>query len=129
MPSGQSHAWVATYATVYLSAYNALVFLDRDDHGEHDAIPIRVYDIDSGNLYTAGIIEDISGGNGQFGFRNVAVECYPKSNEIAVSYDEKLPNNIKLLGNTQDANSKINNLILRVYKTGAGYNITFDTMY
>lgn len=128
VPAGQSHAWVATYATVYFPMFNALMFLDRDDHGEHKSIPVRIYDIDGGTLHTAGVIEDITDGSHTFGFRNVAVLCYPKSNEVAVSYDAKTPNYNKLLGNTNTGN-RINNLVMRIYKNGTDYSITFDTVY
>ena len=128
VPTGQPHAWVATYATVYLPMYDALLFLDRDDHGEHTEIPVRIYDIATGTLHTAATIADITGGEHTFGFRNVAVLCYPKSNEVAVSYDKNTPNYNKLLGNTNTGN-RINNLIMRIYKNGTDYSLIFDTVY
>ena len=128
IPSGQSHAWVATYATVYLPMFNALLFLDRLDNplGNPPSIPIRIYDIEEGQLYTVSTICPIAS-DLQFGFRNVAVECYPKSNEIAVSYDAQTKNNNKMLGNS--ALSRINNVVMRIYRNSNGYSMTFDTVY
>jgi len=122
---------IATYANIYLPMYNAILFLDRDDGGKNTRLPVRVYDIDTGTLYTAGYVYPYNHAAGtilQFGFRNVSVLCNPRSNEVPVSFNAKHNNNIKLFGNASYENTKINNLILRVYKNGSGYSITFDTL-
>ena len=117
---------IATYTTVFMPCFNCLVMLDRDDSGIHSSVPVRVYDIESGNLYTIAEMTPLSSGVNT-GFRNVAVTCYVKSNEIVCSFDKKLLNYNKLLGN--NLTSRINNLVLRIYKNGSSYAVDFDTVY
>jgi hypothetical protein len=105
---------IATYTTVYMSAHNCLMILDRDDGGNHPKIPVRVYDIPSGNLYTVAELLPITSG-AMAGFRNVAVTCYTKSNEVTCSFDKHLLNNNRMLGN--NSTNRINNLVMRLYKS------------
>ena len=102
---------IATYSNVYLECFNAILFLDRDDEGTMDYIPLRIYDIDRQQLYEVANIYPSS--TGLYGFRNECVTIYPKGNQVVVSFGLNYPNRLKILGNGDGGG--INNLILNVF--------------
>lgn len=117
---------LATYSSVYLPLLNAIVFLDRDDEGDHEYIPVNLYDIDNDTVHELAKVYR-SGDSGLYGFRNEAVTRVSQDNVIAVSFGINYRNNIALLGNS-DA-YQINNILMRVCKVADKYTISFDSIY
>lgn len=131
-PDTSGSRYVATYASVYLSCYDAILFLDRCDNDDGIVyLPVCVYDLETGELSEVGRIYPADDATYPFiGFRNTAVMLFPRDNKIAVGYDLYYANYNKLLGNegTHTFATQVNNLIMTVIKSGEAYKLTYDTV-
>ncbi len=125
----ETGAHIATYSNVYLECYNAILFLDRADTDSVSHVPIRLYDIEAGQLYDVAKFYPLAPGYGGVGFRNEAVLIYPKDNKVVVGWGKNYRNFNKALGNTTNVSKHINNMILTITKNHSGYKITYDTVY
>lgn len=122
----------ATYATIYLKSIEALVFLGRVDVSGDHTLPIDVWDIKAGTMHRLDVL-DHNGKSNQYGFRCECFEFYPRGNQLICGFSRGISNNlyanhIKLLGNTQQAGQKVNNLVLNVNRVGADFSVTYDTI-
>lgn len=116
---------LATYSTVYLQKYNALMMLDRDDDGVHSGIQLRVYDIDTDSMYIAATVTPTRS-NSLWGFRCEAVELYPTGNEVVISFGRNYENRINVLGNAGGGVlNQVNTMRIRLIKDARGYRADF----
>lgn len=122
----------ATHATIYMKAINCLVFLTRADQSRA-SIPIEIYDLKTGVLKTIDTIYGIDGAVSQLGFRCECFEYVPRGNEIITGFSEQVgvssyQNIMGLLGNTNDRNKRVNNLIVRIDRVGDEFFVSYDTV-
>lgn len=127
----------ACYGCVYLADLGLIVMMDRNDGGS-PSLTLRAYDIDAGEIVTLGIIP-ATDETASSGFRTKFVEWYPTGNSIKVGFNAKSgalgpdTNTMAILGNQGGASgngsTRINNLLMYVYKHGTSYGLRFDTAY
>lgn len=125
-----SYSGVATYSTCYIPAINCLLFLDRADT-ICDSMPLFVYNITSKEVIQVDTINFFNERYG--GFRTECSQLYTTDNSIIVGFgyttfeisDNR--NNMKLLGNT-DTDCNIRNMVIRLFKEGNTFTVTYDTI-
>lgn len=127
----------ACYGCVYLADVGLIVMMDRNDVGGVN-LTLRAYDMDSNEIVTLGIIPTTAE-TARSGFRTKFVEWYPTGNSIRVGFNAKSgavspdTNTMAVLGNqggtSGNGSTRINNLIMYVYKRGTSYGLRFDTAY
>ena len=135
---------VATYGCVYLPGYNALMLMERADHGTATSMPIRIYDITENEVYELGTLYPANPNTSTknyLGFRTRFCQWYPRDNVINFSWHLKRSsnfqsgdgiNNNKLFGNRGSktrSNVNINNGYLVIYKDNGIYRMTMGTRY
>lgn len=119
---GDRYLRLATYSTVYLRKYNALLLLDRDDDAVHNAIQLRVYDINEDKMHIAGEIRPTRA-HALWGFRCETVEIYPEDDEVLVSF---APRYEKLFSPPAGSDPDLNEfaVTLKVTRTDTTYRVT-----
>ncbi len=133
-PSEQQSQYIATYATIFMPDFNALLILDRIDTNNPSLsttkIPVRVFDINGNQLYIAGYIERAQQAHSQIGFRTEAITLTPRNNVITMSFSTNYPNHMRILGNADGGTMKtqVNTVELYLHKNADGYNIDYDVI-
>lgn len=127
----------ACYGCVYLPDLGLIVMMDRNDGGS-PSLTLRAYDMDSGEIVTLDTIASTAS-DAHSGFRTKFVEWYPTGNSIRVGFNAKSgavspdTNVMAVLGNqggtSGNGSTRINNLLMYVYKHGTSYGLRFDTAY
>lgn len=121
-----------TYASIYMPAINAIVFLGRED-GTGNNLPIDLLDLNDDSFHTIDTLTSVGGGNMRFGFRCECFEYIPRGTDFICGFSYSLAsggyiNNIGLLGNTLDNNYKVNNLKVTVNRLPSGFTIDYETV-
>lgn len=128
---------LATYGSVYIPEYNALLLLERVDNITVTSMPVRLYDIGTNTLHTIATLETASGNPVHLGFRTRFCEWYPKKGVVNLAWHLRGTsigsvgyNQNKMFGNqgTPDTVNNINNAYLRVTKDGS-YGLVIGTRY
>ena len=130
----------ACYGCVYLQALNAVVMMDRIDNNGGSTYNWYCYDIDTQAVKLIGTINAVgSVTNAHLGFRCKFVDWYPRSNAILTGFSPRSGSanpdtNVNALcgnggGVTGSGETRINNLILHVYKSGAEYSYRAETLW
>ena len=127
----------ACYGCVYLEDVGLIVMMDRNDVGGVN-LTLQAYDMDANEIVTLGIIPTTAE-TARSGFRTKFVEWYPTGNGIRVGFNAKSgavspdTNVMAVLGNqggtSGNGSTRINNLLMYVYKRGTSYGLRFDTAY
>lgn len=118
---------LATYATVYMPRYNALLLLDRDDgDGNHGAMDVRIFDLENGTCHVAAKVYPLPGNTTTWGFRCETVTTCPQGDDIVVSFGRNYPNRMTVAGNlSSSVFYQVNTLVLHVSKSQSSYNVEF----
>ena len=130
----------ACYGCVYLQALNAVVMMDRIDNNGGSTFNWYCYDIDAQAVKLIGTINAVgSVTNAHLGFRCKFVDWYPRSNAIMTGFNPRSGSanpdtNVNALcgnggGVTGTGETRINNLILHTYKSGAEYSYRAETLW
>lgn len=127
----------ACYGCVYLEDVGLIVMMDRNDVGGVN-LTLQAYDMDANEIVTLGIIPTTAE-TARSGFRTKFVEWYPTENNIKVGFNAQSgavspdTNVMAVLGNqggtSGNGSTRINNLLMYVYKHGTSYGLRFDTAY
>lgn len=136
IPLGQVNKQ-ACYGCAYLADLGLVVMMDRNDGGS-TSLTLRAYDMDSGEIVTLDTVASTAS-DAHSGFRTKFVEWYPTGNSIRVGFNAKSgavspdTNVMAVLGNqggtSGNGSTRINNLLMYVYKHGTSYGLRFDTAY
>ena len=133
-PNESASQYIATYATVYIPAYNVLLILNRIDTNNPDlsttSIPVLVYDFNDSTLYTAGYVTRAKTAHSQIGFRTEAITFTTRDNKVVCSFSAKYPNHNKMLGNAdgETRSTQVNTIEMTLHKLSNGYSINYDVI-
>ena len=133
-PNESASQYIATYATVYIPAYNVLLILNRIDTNNPDlsttSIPVLVYDFNDSTLYTAGYVTRAKTAHSQIGFRTEAITFTTRDNKVVCSFSAKYPNHNKMLGNADGETraTQVNTIEMTLHKLSNGYSIDYDVI-
>lgn len=121
-----------TYATIYLKKINALLFLGRKD-GASPSVPVDLWDLSNGTFHTIDNIPTVGGVDSTLGFRCECFEYIPRGNDVVCGFSKSVGpggylNTLGLLGNTQDAQRKVNNIKITVDRVGNEFSINYSTV-
>jgi hypothetical protein len=133
-PNESASQYIATYATVYIPAYNVLLILNRIDTNNPDlsttSIPVLVYDFNDSTLYTAGYVTRAKSAHSQIGFRTEAITFTTRDNKVVCSFSANYPNHNKMLGNADGETraTQVNTVEMTLHKLSNGYSIDYDVI-
>lgn len=121
-----------TYATIYLPKIDALLFLGRHD-ASRVSVPIDLWDIKNSRFVRVGTLPSTANAPAPLGFRCESFEYIPRGNDVPCGFSRSLgpggyANYIGILGNTQNANKKVNNIIITVERVGEDFTLCYDTV-
>lgn len=129
---------LATYGIAYLPEIKAALLLDRADQTVRE-MPLRIVDLEAGELHTITTIKSVNNGLANLGFRTRFSEWYPRGCVIRIGFDTRRTsslnnaiNNNSVFGNKADGangTKNINNLVIGVYRAGSNFGINADTVY
>lgn len=130
----------ACYGCAYIQALNAVVMMDRIDFNGGNIFYWYCYDIDSQSVKLIGTINAVgSTTDAHLGFRCKFVDWYPTSNSILIGFNPGSASvnpdtNVNALcgnggGETGTGVTRINNLVMHIYKSGSEYSFRADTMW
>lgn len=116
-----------TYGSFYLQDLKCIVFLGRDDYPPSSEI--YIWDLTDEQLKLVGEVPSLNPGTAPVGFRVECFEYFPRDNEIICGFSQHKGNKNYngVLGNGEEADKKVNNMIIRVSRVKDGFGITFDT--
>lgn len=135
--------WVnnqACYGCVYISEISLIVFMDRVDR-EGSTIRDLIfqgYDLLNDTVVTLGTIKH-TGNDKHVGFRTKYVNFYPTSNCVQIGFNpasasvnpDTNQNAVcgNLGGTTGNGSTRVNNLLLYIYRKGNAFEFRFDSLY
>ena len=129
----------ACYGIVYLKDQNLIVMMDRIDDPVTNKLDWYCYDLTTGTVEKIGEIGSATGTLSYLGFRCRFIDFYPTGNAIQVGFSPRTTsanedtNRNKLCGNLGgmdgDGSTRINNLLLYVYKNGTEYSYRATTLW
>lgn len=133
-PNESASQYIATYATVYIPSYNALLILNRIDTNNSSlsttSIPVLVYDFNDSTLYIAGTISRAKTEHSQIGFRTETITFTTRDNKVVCSFSTNYPNHNKMLGNADGETraTQVNTIEMTLHKLSNGYSINYDVI-
>ena len=129
----------ACYGVVYLKEQNLIIMMDRIDDPVTNKLNWYCYDLTTGTVEKIGEIESATGTLSYLGFRCRFIDFYPTGNAILTGFSPRTTsanedtNRNKLCGNLGgmdgDGSTRINNLLLYVYKNGTDYSYRATTLW
>ena len=129
----------ACYGCVYLKSMNLIVMMDRIDVPVTKKLDWYCYDLETETVEKIGEIGSANNTLTALGFRCRFMDFYPVGNEIITGFSPRTTsanedtNQNKLCGNqggsSGDGSTRINNLLLYVYKNGTDYSYRAKTMW
>ena len=129
----------ACYGVVYLKEQNLIIMMDRIDDPVTNKLNWYCYDLTTGTVEKIGEIGSATGTLSYLGFRCRFMDFYPTGNAILTGFSPRTTssnedtNRNKLCGNqggaSGDGSTRINNLLLYVYKNGTDYSYRATTLW
>ena len=129
----------ACYGIVYLKEQNLIVMMDRIDDPVTKKLNWYCYDLTTGTVEKIGEIGSADDTLTYLGFRCRFMDFYPTRNAILTGFSPRTTsanedtNRNKLCGNqggaSGDGSTRINNLLLYVYKNGTDYSYRATTLW
>jgi hypothetical protein len=129
----------ACYGIVYLKEQNLIIMMDRIDDPVTNKLNWYCYDLTTGTVEKIGEIGSADNTLTYLGFRCRFMDFYPTGSAILTGFSPRTTsvnddtNRNKLCGNqggaSGDGSTRINNLLLYVYKNGTEYSYRATTLW